>query len=145
MADWVDLDDLFTLPDYIGEPWRTLYERLIARTRAETAHLPMGTAFQLIIERYITTYIRIRYHESSEVGTPAGFANLTQEKDINAFWLGLAKEFGDQLNRLKPMDTQILNETVKGIIMEVLGSLDDERIRDTLKGRFVAAFDRARM
>ena len=74
MADFTDLDWAFTCPESVtDDDLRCGYEILVARFRVEGAHLPLNTAFQLLIERTINAYIKAKQTERRKYNAAGRF------------------------------------------------------------------------
>ena len=142
--DLRDLDAAFELPEVVTDPkLRGLYEVLIARMRAEAAHLPMNTVQQLLIERIAFNYIVLRSKERGELG---GFAHSNVQKDYNTFWLSMTAEFNRLLGRHGDMpaaDRRALLREIQQIIMSTVSTVDDPTQRTALMDRFATAFEAA--
>lgn len=145
MADFEDLDWAFTCPASVtDEDLRGGYEVLVARFRSEGEHLPLNTAFQLVIERAITTYIKHKFSERREYGDTGGFADPRQEKDSNALVRDMLHEVSDMLRKNHPnADRELVLAEVKEIILGVMRGLSDTSVRDDLARRFAVAFERS--
>lgn len=144
MADFTDLDAAFTLPETVTDAdLRSLFEVLVARCRAEASHLQMSTLQQLRIERIVTGYVRIKHAEKHPYGDKQGFQHPGQEKDANAAWQSIAKDFDDILAKSKPSDRAGIMAEVKELIVNVLSTVEDSGVRTGLMHRFVETFDRA--
>jgi hypothetical protein len=154
MADWTGLDRAFVWPEYLPEDLKALGEYILARTRAETEHLPLNTALQLLIERYITTYLIIKYREQVEVGTPVtedqriqGFLSSAESRSFNDFWVKLAKELFEMLHKEKAGDRDsIVAEVVtafrEAVIEGITDSIMDNSTRNEVKMAIVGAMER---
>ena len=147
MADWEHLDPAFDLPEHIGEPWRTLFEHLVAKVRAETQHLPLNTLVQLQIERNLTLYVKIKEREAIAAGQPGSYpADQTIALDDNKFWLALTNALNDQVFKMKAADKAAVKNEVMGQIKPVLAEFikrlpSDHRER--LRRELVELLDRA--
>jgi hypothetical protein len=145
VADLRDLDWAFTLPETVtADDLRQGYEVLVQRCRDESSHLPMSTLQQLRIERTLYQYIRIRQAERLEYGAPGGFASPGQEKDVNALWVQLSRDFDDILAKHKPTDREGVFAEVKAVILSTLrDAVTDAAERQRLVGRFADALEAA--
>lgn len=144
MADFADLDWAFTCPESIADDdLRGGYEVLVARFRAEGAHLlTMNTPYQLLIERTITAYIRAKHAERRGYGTAGGFEHPGQEKDYSIFVMRMLHELSDMLRKDHPnADAEFTVHKVKEVILAVMGGIPDKAVRDDLARRFAMAFE----
>lgn len=144
MADFTDLDWAFTCPVSVSDgDLRTGFEILVARCRAEGAHLAtMNTPYQLLIERTITAYIRAKFTERRKYGKTDGFDSAGQEKDFNTYVLKLLHELNDMLRRDHPTaDRDFTLQQVREVILAVVRDMPDTGVRDDLARRFAAAFE----
>ena len=145
MADFTDLDWAFTCPASVtDDDLRGGYEILTSRFRAEGSHLPLNTAWQLLIERTVTAYVKAKQAERKQYGAAGGFANAAQEKDYNSYLNGLLHEVNEVLRRSYPgADRDLVLEQVKEVILSVMGRLPDKGVRDDLARRFAIAFEQS--
>jgi hypothetical protein len=143
MADFTDLDWAFTCPPSVtDEDLRTGYEVLVARFRAEGAHLPLNTAFQLKIERTISFYIKVKFAERRQYKQPGGFEHAGQEKDANVQLNAMLDGISEMLKRHHPSaDRELVLEQVKNVILEALREVPDSGVRDDLARRFAVKFE----
>lgn len=143
MADFTDLDWAFTCPASVtDDDLRLGYEVLTARFRAEGEHLPLNTAWQLLIERTCTAYVKTKQAERRVYGKTGAFASLAQEKDYNSYLNNLLHEVNEVLRRNYPgADREITLAQVKDVILSVMGDLSDRDVRDDLARRFAVAFE----
>lgn len=143
MADFTDLDWAFTCPDSVtDEDLRSGYEILVARFRGEGEHLPLNTAFQLLIERTINSYIKLKQTERRKYKAAGGFQHAGQEKDFNVFVQGMLHEVNDMLRKNHPTaDKEFVLQQVKDVILAVMGGIPDPATRDDLARRFAVAFE----
>jgi hypothetical protein len=143
MADFTDLDWAFTCPDSVtDEDLRSGYEILVARFRDEGAHLPLNTAFQLLIERTVNSYIKLKFTERRKYAQAAGFQHPGQEKDYNVFVQGMLHEVNEMLRKNHPTaDRDFTLAQVKDVILSVMSGLPDPGVRDDLARRFAVAFE----
>lgn len=143
MADFTDLDWAFSCPASVtDEDLRGGYEILVARFRREGEHLPLDTAYQLIVERVTTMYVKAKQTERREYGKEGGFEHAGQEKDFNIFVLKLLHEVNEVLREYRPAaDRELTLEQVKEVILSVMGSVSDPVIRDGLARQFAVAFE----
>lgn len=136
------LDAAFELPDIVIDPkLRMLYEVLVHRMRKEAEHLPMSTVQMLLIERIAFNYVVLRSKERGELG---GFNNSSIQKDYNTFWLSMTSEFNRMLGKVEGIgtaDRKAVLKDVQQIIMGVLGTINDTRLRTELMEKMAAAFD----
>lgn len=142
-ADLTALDDAFDLPESVvaDVKLRRLYEVLVARLRAEAAHLPMNTIQQLLIERIAFNYIVLRAKERGELG---GFAHSSVQKDYNTFWLDMTREFNRMLGKGEAMgasDRKALLKDVQQIITSTLAGVEDPRLRAQLLEQMALKFE----
>lgn len=143
MADFTDLDWAFTCPASVtDDDLRAGYEVLTARFRAEGAHLPLATAWQLLIERTVTAYVKTKQAERREYGADGGFASAGQEKDYNGYLNGLLHEVNEILRKHYPTaDRDLTLQQVREVILEVVRELPDRQTRDEVARRFATAFE----
>jgi hypothetical protein len=137
------LDLAFTLPDNIADPnLRQLYEILVVRMRRESAHLPMNTVQQLLIERIAYNYIVMRSKEAARSPQQGGFQHATQQKEYNTFWLSMTQEFNKQL---KTVDSDFRAQIMKAMaaaVADVLRDIDDPILQSRLRMRIADALER---
>jgi hypothetical protein len=143
MADFRDLDWAFTCPASVtDEDLRSGYEVLVARFRGEGAHLPLNTAFQLLIERTISSYIKLKQTERRKYKAAGGFQHAGQEKDYNVFVQGMLHEVNEMLRKNHPTaDRDFVLQQVREVILGVMGGIPDTGVRDDLARRFAVAFE----
>ncbi len=145
MADWADLDAAFDLPESIGEPWRALFEHLVARVRRETEHLPLNTLVQLQIERMLTLYVKIKLRESLP-GDNGGYADTRAAQEDTKLWLSMADSLNSQVFRMKAADKKAVRDEVMGqlkpVLAEFIQKIPDDH-RDRLRHELVGMLDRA--
>jgi hypothetical protein len=147
MDDCTDLDWAFTCPASVtDDDLRAGYEILVARFRGEGAHLPLNTAFQLLIERTINSYIKLKHAERRNYKVSGGFEHAGQEKDYNVFVQGMLHEVNDMLRKNHPTaDKEFVLQQVKDVILAVMGGIPDKATRDDLAQRFAVAFEQSGM
>lgn len=143
MADFTDLDWAFTCPASVtDEDLRSGYEVLVARFRREGDHLPLNTAFQLLIERTINGYIKVKQTERRKYKAAGGFVHPGQEKDFNVFVKDMLHEVNDMLRKNHPTaDRELTLQQVKEVILAVMTGIPDSGVRDDLARRFAVAFE----
>jgi hypothetical protein len=144
MANFEDLDWAFTCPTTVTDAdLRGGYEILVSRFRLEGEHLPLNTAWQLLIERAISAYIRVKQIERRKIGATGGFTNAGQEKEYNVFVQGLLHEVNDVLRKHYPnADRELTLAQVKDVMLSVMRDISDVSVRDDLSRRFASAFER---
>ncbi len=146
MANWADLDQAFTLPDYIAleSEWRTLYNQLLSRTSNELSHLELSTPEILLVERYLTGYIRLRVHESFALGDAEGFRDASMAKDVNQHWLAVAKEVTGLIDRARGRHgSDLVNKKAAAqVVMDVLAKMPNDGLKRELMMDIASAFDR---
>jgi hypothetical protein len=137
------LDLAFTLPDNItDENLRKLYEILVVRMRRESAHLPMNTVQQLLIERIAYNYIVMRYKEAAVSPENGGFQHATQQKEYNTFWLSMTQEFNKQL---KTVDVDFRAQVMKAMavaVADVLREIEDPILQSRLRMKIADSLER---
>lgn len=140
---WSDLDQAFTLPQWIplDSPWRVLYNQMLEHTRKECQNLQLLTVHILLIERYLTTYVCMRYREQHNFGTDEGFLSATVAKDVNAFWMTLAKEMNVMLAAARPPDRAAIGKAVKEVIADSIQFLETDDRRKVTQ-QLAAGLDR---
>lgn len=143
--DLRDLDAAFELPDCVSDAkLRGLYEVLVARLRDEARDLPMNTVQQLLIERIAYNYIVLRSKERGELG---GFAHSTVQKDYNTFWLTMTSEFnrmlGKSVDPIKSGDRKALMREMQQIILGVVQTIPDPKVRAEVLEKMASAFETA--
>lgn len=145
MATFEDLDWAFTCPASVtDDDLRAGYEILVARFRGEGAHLPLNTAWQLLIERAISAYIKAKQAERKVYGDRGGFQHAGQEKDYNGYVQGLLHEVNDVLRKHYPnADRELTLQQVKEVILAVMSGIPDRDTRDDLARRFAVAFEQS--
>jgi len=143
MADFTDLDWAFTCPAAVtDDDLRAGYEILVSRFRREGEHLPLNTAFQLLIERTINGYIKLKQTERRKYKAAGGFQHPGQEKDYNVFVQGMLHEVNEMLRKNHPTaDKEFVLQQVKDVILAVMGGIGDTGVRDDLARRFAVAFE----
>lgn len=143
MANFEDLDWAFTCPASVtDDDLRAGYEILTARFRAEGEHLPLNTAWQLLIERTVTAYIKVKQAERRQYGQPGGFQHAGQEKDFNVFLQAMLHEVNEVLRKHYPTaDRDLTLQQVREVILAVMSGIPDTGVRDDLARRFAVAFE----
>lgn len=143
MADFTDLDWAFSCPDSVTDvDLRTGYEILAERFRREGEHLTLPTAWQLLIERTIASYIKVKQAERYPYAAPGGYQHAGQEKDFNIFVKDMLHEVQEVLRKNSPnAERDLVLDQVKTVILQVVGALADTRIREDLARRFAVAFE----
>jgi hypothetical protein len=144
VADFTDLDWAFTCPASVtDEDLRAGYEILVARFRSEGEHLPLNTAWQLLIERTVTAYVKVKQAERKQYKQAGGFEHAGQEKDYNGYVNGLLHEVNEVLRKNYPSaDRDLTLAQVKDVILEVMGAIPEKEVRDRLASQFATAFER---
>lgn len=144
MANFEDLDWAFTCPESVtADDLRGGYVILTERFRREGEHLPLNTAWQLLIERTVTAYVKVKQAERIAYGEPGGFQSPSQEKDYNAYLNSLLREVNDVLRKHHPdADRELTLAKVKEVILGVMRDIPDAGTRDDLARRFASAFER---
>lgn len=145
MADFTDLDWAFTCPASVtDEDLRAGFEILTARFRREGEHLPLNTAWQLLIERTVTAYVKVKQAERRPYAGPGGFQSAGQEKDYNGYLTGMLHEVNEVLRRNYPgADRDLTLAQVKDAILEVMREIPDIAVRDDLARRFAVKFEQS--
>lgn len=132
------LDRAFRLPTHIAEDedLRVLYQEMVSRLRAESLGLPMHTAQEILIERIATKYVQIKYREEH------GWAGMgvNGEKDANAQWLDLLKEWNRVLAAGHEQLRDALLKQAEQIAIEAVNLVDDSDTRQTLRRHFKEKF-----
>jgi hypothetical protein len=143
MANFEDLDWAFTCPASVTDgDLRSGYEVLVARFRGEGSHLPLNTAFQLLIERTINGYIKLKHAERRKYKAAGGFEHAGQEKDYNVHVVGMLHEINDMLRKNHPTaDRDFTIQQVKEILVVAVGGIPDTGVRDDLSRRLAVAFE----
>ena len=143
MADFTDLDWAFTCPASVeDDDLRAGFEILVARFRAEGEHLPLNTAWQLLIERTVTAYVKVKQIERKKYKEKGAFEHAGQEKDYNGYVNGLLHEVNEVLRRNYPSaDRDLTLQQVREVILEVVRGLPDKNSRDDMARRFAVAFE----
>jgi len=132
-----DLDVTFALPEYIrdGEPGLgDLFDRMIEQLQAEAFGIPMHTMQSMLIERIALTYVLIRFREIH------GWTGTNAEKDTNARWMDMVKEW----NRLlagghEQLRAQLLDQMEK-IAKEAVNLIPDKETRNLVRNHFQEQF-----
>jgi hypothetical protein len=137
VASWNDLDQAFTLPDTIPQEseWRTLYNQLLVRTQTELEHLELSTPEILLVERYLTGYIRLRWAESRVLGDSEGFRDAGMAKDVNQHWLAIANSVTSLIDKARGRhSSDLVNKKAAARVV-----MDELRRHLTDEGDFRAA------
>lgn len=130
------LDLAFRLPDNIEDAnLRQLYEILVVRMRRESAHLPMNTVQQLLIERIAYNYIVMRWKEMQPVGNDGGFQHATQQKEYNTFWLSMTQEFNKQLRATDADYRAQVLKAMASVVADVLKEIEDPMLQAKMRMR----------
>lgn len=138
-----DLDLAFRLPDNITDPnLRRLYEILVARMRRESAHLPMNTVQQLLIERIAYNYIVMRSKEAAPSIEDGGFQHATQQKEYNTFWLSMTQEFNKQLKSTDADFRAQVMKTMAEVVADILREIDDPILQSKMRMRIADSLER---
>lgn len=128
------LDLAYTLPDNITDfRLRRLYKILIDRMRRESAHLPMNTVQQLLIERIAYNYIVMRFKEAANTIEEGAFAHATQQKEYNTFWLSMTQEFNKQIRSTDAETKSQLMRVMVEVVANVLREIDDPQLQSRLR------------
>jgi hypothetical protein len=145
VADFTDLDWAFTCPASVtDDDLRAGYEILCNRFRSEGAHLPLNTAYQLLIERTVTAYVKAKQAERRQYGERGGYQHAGQEKDYNGYLNGLLHEVNEVLRKHHPgADREFTLAQVKDVLLGVMAEIPDPAVRDDLSRRFADAFERS--
>lgn len=132
------LDRAFRLPERIAddESLSELYDEIVKRLRTEALGIPMTTMQQLLIERLATKYVLIRYNESINW---AGMS-ATAEKDMNAQWADLLKEWNRLLASGQEKMRDALLSQVSIIAQDAVKLVTDKDTRQALRRHFSEHF-----
>jgi hypothetical protein len=138
--DYRDLDPIFETPEWLPAKQKVVYEILVARMRRESAGLPMNTLMQVLIERIALGYATLRLREGKPLGDREGFADASQAKDVNAFFLRAMKEFNDQLYRATSQQPgEQFMQRLKAVLVDALSKISDTGTRNEVRGILVDA------
>lgn len=131
------LDALLGLPEHLrGQTkYEEMYTEVTERLRQEAAGLPMNTLQQVLIERIASTYVTIRWREDSNT-----WKGVTQQRELNTYWLDLTKEFNKQLHAGETALRDNLLMQVHSIIRKGLDEVDDVDTRRTLHRLYTEEF-----
>jgi hypothetical protein len=145
VANFEDLDWAFTCPASVtDDDLRAGYEVLVARFRREGDHLPLNTAFQLLIERTVNAYVKVKQVERKKYKAAGGFEHPGQEKDFNVFVMGMLREVNETLRKNHPTaDRELTLTQVKDVILAVMRDIPEREVRDDLSRRFATAFEQS--
>lgn len=133
------IEQIFQVSQTILEeqPWLAeVYDDMIARLRKESFGIPMHTMQSMLIERIAATYVMIRYREVT------GWLGASAEKDTNARWMDMVKEW----NRLlaaghEQLRTQLL-EQVQEITLKGVEMIADKDTRQNVRRLYQEEFAR---
>ena len=131
------LESAFGLPDRVIEAnpdLRDLYDEIVANLRAEAFGIPMSTMQVILIERLATKYILIRHYERT------GWLGVNAEKDANAQWSDLMKEWNRLLAQGHTATIDRLLETVEKIAKDGIALIEDKEQRQLLRNHFESNF-----
>jgi hypothetical protein len=148
VASWDALDIAFSLPDYIpvDSEYRTLFEQLRHRLQSELSHMDLLTYEVLLVERYITNYVVMKYRESLPLGDDEGFITAAMAKDVNAHWLSIAaqvRDLGEKGRDRVKGDLVSKKDTAKRVADVVAGFSDmSEHQKRELLMQIAGEFDR---
>ena len=113
-----------------------LFDRMVEQLQAEAFGIPMHTMQTMLIERIALTYVLIRFRDIH------GWTGTNTEKDTNARWMDMVKEW----NRLlaggnEQLRAQLLEQMEK-IAKDALNLIPDkesrQRVRDHFQEQFAA-------
>lgn len=150
MASWDDLDGAFALPDTLpaDSEWRTLYERMLNRVRGELANMDLLTTEILLVERYLTGYVLLRWREGLAIGSLDGFLTAAMAKDVNAHWLSISAQVAALIEKGRErqyksgdlVSKKDLGAAIAGLL-NANQDLNDYQKRELMK-QFAGEFDR---
>lgn len=119
-----------------------MYEVLVARMRRDlvTSLARQPTTLQtLVCERTAFNYVMLKQKESLAVGAVGGFRHMTEVKEFNAFWMGLA----EQLNKMMQAGNSEYRDNLLRSVGSVLASVIAELVPDPAARRL--AIDQANL
>lgn len=122
-------DILDGMPDLIG-----IYEELVSNLRAEAFGIPMTSMQVILIERIATKYVLIKYRER------VGWVGTNAEKDANAQWLDLVKEWNRLLAQGHEQMRERLLEQVEKIAQDGVNLIPDKETRQKVRSHFQENF-----
>lgn len=131
------LEAAFALPRelFTGHPDLVdLYEELIANLRTEAFGIPMTSMQVILIERIATKYVLIKYRERE------GWIGVNAEKDSNAQWLDLVKEWNKLLAQGHEQMRERLLEQVEKITSDGVKLIPDAETRQKVRSFYQEQF-----
>jgi len=130
------LERAFRLPEYIAQDPEllALHDELKSRLRAEAFGIPMHTAQEILLERIVTRYLIIKYREEH------GWVGVNTEKDFNAQWLDLLKEWNRVLQVSQEQLRAALMEEVTKISLEAVELISDASERQRVRRHFAEKY-----
>jgi hypothetical protein len=128
----------FRLPEHIQQDAElvALYDEMVERLRREALGLSMTTMQQLLIERLATKYVIIRYNEN----TGWQGLSITAEKDMNAQWSDLLKEWNRMLQAGQEKMRDALLGQFEKISQGAVDMVHDKETRQSLRRHFREQF-----
>jgi hypothetical protein len=126
------LEAAFELPESAVEDlnFRMLHTALVQKLLEEAKNIPMQTAQYILIERIATTYIYIKYKESSGFDT---LNPIAQDKQ-NIYLLSLLAQFQKMLAKATAQeDRENTLREVRDIIVRVARSSDSSAKQEVLQ------------
>lgn len=132
------LDFAFTPPAYVrdDEELLTLYNEIVRRMRAEAQGIPLETNQLLLLAKIALGFVDIKHRDE------VGWNGINTQKDANAQWLALLREWNTVLRDNKEKITQKVVDDFMDITAEATKMIrdDDNRrnVRRFLQERFAA-------
>lgn len=138
-----ELDGLFALPDSFDDAeLRRAYEVLVVKLRRElqAALAKSPTTLQLLVcERTALNYILIKKKDKVGVGPLHGWRHMTEVKEFNAFWMGLAETLNKMMiaGQADYRDSLLaqVGSAVNGVLKELV---PDDQERAAMRSRIGA-------
>lgn len=129
-----DLDTVFELSASIADQkFRDMYEILVVRMRRDLISAlgrPPSTLQALVCERTAFNYVLLKQKSAQPVGDTAhgGFRHMTEVKEFNAFWIGLAEQLNKMMQQADSAYRASLLASVGAIIRDTLAELIPDKV-----------------
>jgi hypothetical protein len=126
----------FRLPAFISrdQELSDLYTEIVTRLRRESSGMPMTTLQQLLIERQASFYVQIKYKEDTET------FSANQQREFNAYWLDLNKEFARQLAASDDKIRESMIAEIAKMTLEAVDLISDDETRRTVRRALAEGF-----
>lgn len=125
-----ELGTAFELPEYLAaDPALVaMYHKAIRDLMAEARGLPMHTVQEFLLERIATKYVIMKFRERNN-----NWLGINTEKDFNAQWLDLVKEWNRVLAAGQDKLRDAVLKEAEGISLGSLQLIEDDELRKKLR------------